>query len=135
MKQTALALMLAVASITAMAQSVSVERHELGSGQPGVVGSESAQQWSNDIFHAPQYMAGYPTAATLWPRVVDVDCVTTDKGLHCKGYNWLPELGRGEYLMIRPVVTVAQKPEVITNTLVVPGPTVYIEVPVKKTKE
>lgn len=119
------------------AQQVGVNRQELGSGTPGTTGSEQATRWSNDIYHAPQYMPGYPTAAVLYPRVVDVECVKSTSGLNCKGYNWYPELGRGEYLMIRPVVRVEQAPKVITNTVTVPGPERIIikEVPEKKKAE
>jgi len=80
-------------------------------------------------------MPGHPTAATLYPRVVDVECTKVSTGLNCKGYNWLPELGRGEYLMIRPVL--APEPVVVTKTVVVPGPVVIKEVlvEVKKKKE
>lgn len=127
--------------MSATAQQVGIDRQPLGSGQPGAVGIENATKWDNNIYHAPQYMPGHPTAATLYPRVIDVPCVQTATGLNCKGYNWLPELGRGEYLMIRPVVTVEQKPTVVTNTTiireVVQGPVreVLVEVPVKKKKE
>jgi hypothetical protein len=100
-----------------------------------MTGFELAGKWDNNIFHAPQYMPGHPTAATLYPRVVDVECTKVSTGLNCKGYNWLPELGRGEYLMIRPVL--APEPVVVTKTVVVPGPVVIKEVlvEVKKKKE
>lgn len=83
---------------------VDIDRIPLGSGVPGNSGVENATQWDMDIYHAPQYMPGYPTASTLFPRAVPVLCVKRDSGLHCKGYNWLPEMGRAEYLMIRPIL-------------------------------
>lgn len=135
MKKLILTLALAGLAGSVFAQ-VAVSREPLGSGQPGTVGIENAVKWDNDIYHAPQYMPGYPTAAVLYPRVVDVPCTKTATGLNCKGYNWLPELGRGEYLMIRPVVTVAPTPVVVTNTVIRDVVReVLVEVPVKKKKE
>jgi hypothetical protein len=136
MKKLTLALSLLVAVGSAFAQDVVVERKHLGSGQPDMEGVENAAKWDNDIYHAPQYMPGYPTASPLYPRIIDVPCTKTATGLQCNGYTWLPELGRGEYLMIRPVVTVEDKPQVVTNTIVVvPGPITYVEVPVKPKAE
>ena len=51
------------------------------------------------VWHVPQYMPGYPTAATIWPRVVIIQC----EGDVCPGYEVTPELGRGEYLFFLPV--------------------------------
>jgi len=135
MKKLILTLALIGLTGSVLAQQVNVGRNELGSGTPGMTGFELAGKWDNNIFHAPQYMPGHPTAATLYPRVVDVECTKVSTGLNCKGYNWLPELGRGEYLMIRPVL--APEPVVVTKTVVVPGPVVVKEVlvEVKKKKE
>lgn len=55
---------------------VNVGRVENGSGQPNLKGYEGATKWDNNIYHAPQYMPGYPTAATLFPRVIEVKCST-----------------------------------------------------------
>ncbi len=137
MKKLILALALVGLAGSALAQVVNVDRRTLGSGTPGMTGFELTGKWDNNIFHAPQYMPGHPTAATLYPRVVDVECTKTTTGLNCKGYNWLPEMGRGEYLMIRPVL-VEPTPERVRVELVpypIPGPTVYKEVPVKKKGE
>lgn len=124
-------------ALSSMAQEVTVMRNELGSGAQGISGFEIAGKWDNNIFHAPQFMPGHPTAATLWPRVVDVECVKISTGLRCKGYNWSPDMGRGEYLMIRPVL--APEPKVVERVVVVPGPTitkeVLVEVPPKKKAE
>ena len=137
MKKLILALALVGLAGSALAQVVNVDRRTLGSGTPGMTGFELTGKWDNNIFHAPQYMPGHPTAATLYPRVVDVECTKTTTGLNCKGYNWLPEMGRGEYLMIRPVL--APEPKVVEKVIGVPypipGPTVYKEVPVKPKKE
>lgn len=133
MKKIMLGTFLAIVSSIAMAQ-VTVSREDLGSGQPESVGNESATSWDGNIFHAPQYMPGYPTAAVLYPRVVDVQCKRTINGLQCKGYNWLPELGRGEYLMIRPILVEEPKPVVINNTTI-KEVIVFKEVPAKKKSE
>jgi hypothetical protein len=116
---------------SAFSQQVTVSREALGSGQPELTGVERATKWDNNIYFAPQYMPGHPTAGTIYPRVIDVQCVKSADALNCKGYTWLPELGRGEYLMFRPIVV--EPPKVITQ--IVPGPTIYVEVPVKKKKE
>jgi hypothetical protein len=135
MKKLILALALVGLTGSVLAQAVSVDRRTLGSGTPGMTGFELTGKWDNNIFHAPQYMPGHPTAATLYPRVVDVECTKTTSGLNCKGYNWLPEMGRGEYLMIRPVLAEPQQVKVELVPVPVPGPTVYKEVPVKPKKE
>jgi len=137
MKKLILAMALVGLTGSVLAQQVTVGRSELGSGTPGVSGFETASKWDNSIFHAPQYMPGFPTAATLYPRVIDVQCTGTLTVLNCKGYNWLPELGRGEYLMIRPVL--APEPKIVEKMVPVPypipGATIYKEVEVKKKKE
>jgi len=134
MKKLILAFALVGITGSVLAQ-VNLSNKELGSGTPGKTGFENAVKWDNNIFHAPQYMPGHPTAATLYPRVVDVECTKVTSGLNCKGYNWMPAMGRGEYLMVNPVL--APEPVVVTKTVVVPGPVVVKEVlvEVKKKKE
>ena len=137
MKKLITTLTLMAVACASMAQ-VAVSREESGSGTPGAIGYENALKWDNDIFHAPQYMPGYPTAAIIYPRVVEVECVHAGSVVHCKGYNWLPELGRGEYLMIRPVMKANPHPTVVTNTIVKEVPVVrevIVEVPAKKKGE
>jgi len=118
---------------SALAQSVTVSREAYGSGQPNATGVENATKWENDIYHAPQYMPGYPTAAIIYPRIVDVQCTksVTYGTLQCKGYNWSPEMGRGEYLMIHTVITQPPAPVVITNTVT---NTIVREIPVTTKK-
>lgn len=92
-----------------------IERRVFGSGLQNATGYEIANPVGNfGVYHAPQYLPGFPTAATIWPRVIDVKC----SGDKCEGYNWLPEYGRGEYLFFRPVQVVAPVPE----RVLVPGP-------------
>jgi len=138
---------LAVTS-TAFAAEVSVKRAALGSGTPALnaSGVENAivvdnAKVENDILHAPQYMPNYPTAATIWPRVIEVPCTKDVVGkVVCAGYNWSPSMGPGEYLFVRPKVVVAPEPRIFTERVEVPVPVivtreVFIEVPVKKKKE
>jgi hypothetical protein len=91
---------------TACAQ-VEIGRAFLGSGQPGAMGFENASAVSNDVYHAPQYLPGLPTAATIYPRVMEVLCRASGAGLQCDGYNWLPSMGRAEYLFFTPVIAAA----------------------------
>lgn len=127
MKKMLTVMALMVAASAAIAE-VGVNRTPLGSGAPGTVGGEVASPVMDGMLHAPQYMPGYPTAATIFPRVVDVPCTKTAKGdLQCDGYNWMPDMGRGEYLFVRPHLVEAAKP-------VVPI-TIIKEVPKKKKGE
>lgn len=103
MKKIILTLIFLVCSGCTLAQ-VAIERVPLGSGTPGDQGVENATQWDLDLYHAPQYMPGYPTASTIFPRAVAVFCVAKESGIQCKGYNWVSDMGRAEYLMIRPVM-------------------------------
>ena len=134
MKKLLAILALAIAS-TSFAQVV-VKNEILGSGQPGQADVEAAVPVDirEGIYHVPQYMPAYPTAAVLWARVIEVPCVKVTAGLKCDGYTWRPELGRAEYLFIKPIVV--QAPTVITNTVIKEVPVVVLkEVPVKPKKE
>ena len=131
-----------VLASTAIANQVEVVRNELGSGTPGVQGFESAIKVGQDseYLHAPQYMPMHPTAATIWPRVVEVPCTKSGNVLKCEGYNWQPKLGRGEYLFIKPIVIVPQQPIVVTNTVIKEVPVIkeviiLKEVPIKPKRE
>jgi hypothetical protein len=97
---------LGVMNVHAQTQaSVQIERLDFGSGEPERRGFENATAVVNDVYHAPQYLPGLPTAASIWPRVVEVPCTRTPGGaLQCKGYQWLPTYGRAEYLYFRPVI-------------------------------
>lgn len=91
-----------------LSMTVEIERQHLGSGEPGQAGFENATPVSDDVYHAPQYMPGYPTARSVWARVIEVPCDRgADGRLQCKGYQWSPALGRGEYLFFKPVVLAA----------------------------
>jgi hypothetical protein len=117
------------------AGSTVIMRQQLGSGTPGFVSFEPATHLGEGIYHAPQYLPAYPTAATLWPRVLDVNCTKERNAFVCDGYNWMPAMGRGEYLFIRPTAKAA--PAVVERLVVVPGPVreVLVEVPAKPKKQ
>ena len=110
----------------------------LGSGDPTAndQGSTASYPVGNDMFHAPQYMPGYPTAATIFPRVVDLKC---QSAASCDGYNWSPALGRGEYLYVRAATITPPLIEKVPVPfeVIVPGPERIIlkEVPPKKKRE
>jgi hypothetical protein len=144
MKTFLLMAALAVSS-TAFAADVNVQRKVLGSGTPGQTGLENAKVVNstgaeNNILHAPQYMPNHPTAATIWPRVVEVPCVKIGADLKCEGYNWNPSMGRGEYLFVTPQIIEPVAPVVVTKTVekivpVIVERKVFVEVPVKRKKE
>lgn len=145
-------------STTAFAAEVNLGKAVLGSGTPvyNAKGVENARvvdnaKIENNILHVPQYMPNHPTAATIYPRVMEVPCSKDGEKLKCASYNWSPAMGRGEYLFITPKIVEAPMPVtvrvpvpvpvpvpvVVTVTKEVPGPVreVYIEVPVKKKGE
>jgi hypothetical protein len=146
MKKLIFVMVALAVSATAFAADVNVGKAVLGSGTPSirnVGGLENATvvdnaKVENNVLHAPQYMPQYPTAATIWPRVVEVPCTKATSGdLNCAGYDWNPAMGRGEYLFVSPKVVEVSKPQVVTVIKEVPGPIreVLVEVPVKKKKE
>ena len=122
---------LALAASSAFAQTVGIERTTLGSGTPGQYGFEQAQPvLENDIFHAPQYLPYFPTAATIWPRIIEVPCVKIGTTLKCEGYHF-DGTYRAEYLFFTPRIE-APAPVVTKEyheTLILK------EVPIKKPKE
>lgn len=137
MKKSALLVLLALSG-TAFAQNVEIQRNTLGSGEPGKSGYENAVPLGNGTYHAPQYLPGSPTSATIYPRVVEVPCIETAAGrLSCEGYRWRPEFGRAEYLLIVPTVRKPVPPPVAVVAPIVPEkPRVILrEVPPKKIKE
>lgn len=134
---------LAASAAFVQAQSlIGIERSALGSGRPGTQGFEQAVPvlenesfFKNDIFHAPQYMPYYPTAAVIYPRVVDVKCVIDKNVAKCDSYNWKPDVGRAEYLFFTPVISEPEAPKVVEKIVYVPGPVILKEVPIKPKKE
>lgn len=115
------------------AKGLVISKTQLGLGSPTpmlTVGNEEAKYVDDGYYHAPQYMPNYPTAATIWPRVVDVGCEKGSVGIVCEGYHLRPGLGRGEYLFVHPQVK-----EPATPVVAAPPVIVYREVPVKKKME
>lgn len=136
MKKLILAAAMVALTGSVFAIEVNVSREALGSGSPEQHGVENATKWDNDIYHAPQYMPGFPTAATLWPRVVDVRCDKVGTTYNCDGYHWMPDLGRGEYLMIRPMVKRPDPaPVTVTNTIIKEVPVVILKEVAPKAKK
>lgn len=102
-KLLALSVMAVVAGSAFANPAVIIQSKSFGSGTPGAVGGTKATSSLPDgLYYAPQYLPGFPTAATIWPRVIDVNCKTVGADVSCDGYEWMPDLGRGEYLYIRP---------------------------------
>lgn len=132
-----LATMLLSAVSWAQVSNIPLTREQLGSGTPAqnvTVGLENAALVMDGMFHAPQYLPGFPTAATIWPRTVEVDCEKDKVGhVSCKGYHWTPDLGRGEYLFVIPKLKEQNPP----NIVIVPGPErlVIVEGPPKKIRQ
>lgn len=88
-----------------------------GLGTPGNDEYENATQVSNDVLHVPQYMPGFPTAGTIWPRIVQLPCkvkieVDGSQNTLCEGFKYSPAMGRAEYLFFEPIVPAQEtKPE------------------------
>lgn len=125
-----------VVTYNAQAADTTITQVQLGSGVPSGEKLTNAPLVMDGMYHAPQYLPGHPTAATIWPRVVDVECTKTedlsnanDKGdnLVCDSYNWAPSMGRGEYIYIRPRLKNEPVPPAPVTPIVI-----YKEVPVKK---
>ena len=85
---------------TAIAE-IKIQRNILGSGiqNASMTADVAIPVGDYGVYHVPQYMPGFPTAATIWPRVVEVKCQND----LCEGYENTPAIGRGEYLFFKPV--------------------------------
>ena len=99
------------AATGALAQTVEIERAPLGSGQPGESGFEAAVAVTEGLYHVPQYLPGYPTAAVIWPRAIRIQCRENAGVLRCEGYRWSPAMGRAEYLYFVPVIVTGPAPQ------------------------
>lgn len=95
------------------------------------------------IHHVPGMLPGHPTAATLWPRIIRVECVMEDGKMKCDYPARTPSVGRGEYVMYEPVlrkepvqqVIIQQTPAEVIVKEVVKEVTIIKEVPPKKIRE
>jgi hypothetical protein len=112
-----------------------INNQPYGSGTPGATGPENATLVDNNVFHAPQYLPGSPTAASIWPRVVEVPCTNVGGAIRCDGYVWQPRLGRGEYLFFKPVVATPVQPQVIQSPPQIIREIREVEVSPKKIRE
>jgi hypothetical protein len=95
--------------------SFEVERMPFGSGTPAVSatnGTEAANLVVDGLYHVPNYLPGFPTAATIWPREIPVECAKDPETRNptCSGYRVHPAVGRGEYIFIRPVAKAEPPP-------------------------
>lgn len=86
-------------------QHIMVTRVPMGSGvpSPGVTsGYSEALPVSDGLYHVPGYLPYQSTAASLWPRVITVNCKQTEGTWYCSGYHIDGVLGRGEDVYVRP---------------------------------
>ena len=103
---------------------VQIKRMPFGSGTPAAAatdGTETAVPVADGLYHVPNYLPGFPTAATIWPRELPTDChrdATTGKPV-CAGFEVYPTTGRGEYLFVRP--TLKTLPTVATPLPIIPA--------------
>lgn len=89
----------AVAAAAPSPPVLRIERMNMGSGLQNARGTENAEPVGTlGVWHVPQYLPGFPTAATIWPRVIILQCASD----LCSGYEITPEMGRGEYLFFVP---------------------------------
>ena len=132
MKNFTLLILLAVSFSTFANETINIDAKALGSGTPAATitqGTNSATLINDSMWHTPQYLPGYPTAAVIWPRVITVPCTeTATNQLKCSGYHWKPEYGRAEYLFISPQIILTSVP--VSNTQIILERTVIKEVPV-----
>lgn len=129
-------LLAATCSIAAAAGgNFQIERMATGSGTPAVGetnGTETAEHVADGAYHAPNFLPGFPTAATIWPREVPITC-ELDRATQrktCSGYRVIPAIGRGEYIFVRPT-EVSAPPPVTVSAPPEPKP-VQVPVTVKK---
>lgn len=81
----------------------------LGSGAPEDFytpsnGLDVANPVASGYFHVPGYMPGFPTAATVWPKLREVDCTRVGEKIVCDGYQVKPDDGHPEYIYVVPRV-------------------------------
>ncbi|MEB0133942.1 hypothetical protein QN362_01210 [Actimicrobium sp. CCC2.4] len=93
-------------SVSDAANGIEVTKMALGSGTPAMStsGTETARLVGDGLYHVPNYLPGFPTAATIWPRALSLSCEpeSAEDKLTCDGFQVIPALGRGEYIFVRP---------------------------------
>lgn len=117
------------------ANGIEVTKMALGSGTPALStsGTETALLVGDGLYHVPNYLPGFPTAATIWPRALSLSCEpdAADGKLNCSGFEVIPALGRGEYIFVRPERKPAP-PIVTAPAPVPPAPPAPLETTRKK---
>lgn len=108
MRKLFITVLLAVTSLAASAQYV-VENKLLGPGNYEI-GSSPAFKVLGDLYHVPQFMPGYPTSATIWPRVTKTKCRFENRTVYCDPVRLTQYGDRTEYLFF----TEREKPTVET---------------------
>jgi len=107
----------------------------MGSGVPSIgqsLGYSEAMPVADGLYHVPGYMPYQSSAATIWPRVVNVKCDNQNGTWYCTGYHIDGVLERGEDIYVRPqfiqvaaVATVA-KPVVQSRPVATPVPHAHV---------
>jgi outer membrane protein OmpA-like peptidoglycan-associated protein len=107
MKKIILSLCFAIFAISASAKEITIHGMAYGSGTQDVAITSADETYpGSGLYSVQSYMPGYPTAGVIYPRVIDVKCVEEANGkVDCDGYNWSPSMGRGEYLLVHPIIT------------------------------
>lgn len=108
MRKLFITVLLAVTSLAAGAQHV-VENKLLGPGN-FEIGNSSAFKVYGDLYHVPQFMPGYPTSATIWPRVIKTKCRFENRTVYCDPVRLSQYGDRSEYFFF----TEKEKPTIET---------------------
>lgn len=94
-----------------MPKAIYVQNVPQGSGIPqvGVTSGASRADYVRDgLYHVPGYLP-YPPSADTPAQVIQLPCKRTVIGsastLLCDGYTINPQIGRGENILIQPIVT------------------------------
>lgn len=132
MKKT-LAFLVGVFIFITTANAQVIENTLLGSVNKEVGNGDFVEIYNN-IYHTTQYMPGFPTAATIWPRVIEIDCNQFKNYMGCKSYFYSQSFGRAEYLFFSPKEKPVEKPTQVIERIIetVKPIIVYKEVPVKR---
>ena len=113
MKKIILSLCFMIFAATAVAKEITVHGMAYGSNSQDLTITSAEETYpGSGLYSVPSYMPGYPTAGVIYPRVIDIKCIEAASGkVDCDGYNWSPSMGRGEYLLVHPVITKASAPK------------------------
>lgn len=90
-----------------MPKYIYVQNVPLGSGIPqvGVTSGASRADYVRDgLYHVPGYLPYTPSADTP-AQVIQLPCKRISDTWICDGYSINPQIGRGENILIQPVVS------------------------------